>query len=390
MTSFHKPVPSVWVLTNAPSPYQVELFSELARRADIQLEVRFLRDADQSGPRRRFPNRIVRTWLPLSRGDELRLHLQPMCEAGFARHDLFILSGLYTSLTFLCCAVLLTLRRRRWAVWWERPHARHFAPHRFFLVRWLHAIKESVRRWLLRHAQIVIGVGSAAVREYQQQGVPRERLCMLPYCCDVTRFATTTGEMRESTREALGWQDRLIFLFSGQMIPRKGVDTLLKAFIPLAQKYNDVVLLLLGQGSELEALKEIAPEPLRSRIRFEGQVPHSQLPQFFSASDVFAFASRHDGWAVVLNEACAAGLPIIATHQTGAAHDLIEEGNNGFHIEADDDHALHQAMEWFVIHRDRIPEMGQRSRQLVEPFSVESGAQTLVNHVHYALSLQDT
>ncbi len=379
-------ITSVWVLTNAPSPYQVELFNAVAARAEMRLEVGFLRDTPNPGPERRFPHQVCRTWLALTKGDELRLHGHPIREAAFGNYDLYILSGLYTSVTFLMCAGILHCRGRKWAIWWERPRTPASSSlKRSWPVRWLHGIKDSIRLWLLRSADLVIGIGSAAVREYEALGVPASRLKSLPYCCDVSRFAAVSSAARDRVRRELGWPDHLVFLFSGQLIPRKGVDVLLRSFIPLAENYADVALLLLGDGSDRQALETLVPESLKTRIRFLGHLPQGQLPEHFAAADVFAFSSRHDGWAVVLNEACGAGLPIIATHQTGAAHDLVVEGENGFRVEADDALALTAAMQWCATHRDQLPAMGRRSRELVEPFSAVQGAQTLVEHVQFCL-----
>ncbi len=386
MSDHTSPSPTAWVLTNAPSPYQVELFCAIAERPDVHVDVRFLRDSSSSGPPRRFPNRICRTWLALTSGDELRFHGGPIREAAFGQCDVYILSGLYTSVTFLACAWLLSFRGKPWAIWWERPRVAVSTQPRAFPLRWMHAIKDKVRHWLLQKARVVIGIGSAAVSEYEQMGVPADRLRMLPYCCDVSRFGAVSVEVRDRVREELGWPTHLVFLFSGQMIPRKGVDVLLRSFLQLAEQQADVALLLLGDGGDKAALEALVPESLRSRVRFQGQVSQSRLPEHFAAADVFAFSSRHDGWAVVLNEACGAGLPIISTNQTGAAHDLVREGENGFRVEADDVPGLLAAMEWCATHRDQLPAMGRKSRELVQPFSAEQGAQTFVEHVQYCLS----
>ena len=113
--------PRVWVLTNAPSPYQVELFSSVAASQQVELDVRFLRDTSTPGPERQFPHHICRSWMTLSSGDELRVHGRAILEATFGQHDLYILSGLYTSVTFLACAWILFCRGKKWAIWWERP-----------------------------------------------------------------------------------------------------------------------------------------------------------------------------------------------------------------------------------------------------------------------------
>lgn len=385
MSSAINSKPSVWVLTNAPSPYQVELFTAIDAERRIELEVCFLRDAAVPGPERRFPHRICRSWLTLSSGDELRVHGRAILEATFGQYDLFILSGLYTSITFLTCAWILYCRGKKWAIWWERPHATKEQERRF-PASVIHVMKDSIRLWLLRTADLVIGIGTAAVNEYQAMGVRPDRLRMLPYCCDVTRFTQVPQATRDHVRRQLGWQSHLVYLFSGQMIPRKGVDILLQAFFQLAEIHPDVALLLLGEGIDRPRLQAMVPESLRTRVRFQGQIPQSQLPDQFAAADVFAFPSRHDGWAVVLNEACGARLPIIATHQTGAAHDLIQEGVNGFRIQADDVHGMLIAMSWFATHRNEITTMGQHSLELVQPFNATEGARKFAGNVSYCLN----
>jgi len=366
--------PSVWVLTNAPSPYQVELFSAITALATVDLNVRFLRDSNDSGPPRDFPHHVCPTWLALSSGDELRLHGGPIREAIFGQHDLFVLSGLYTSMTFLCCAWFLHCRGKRWALWWERPRARDPRRGQSLLWKTVHAIKDSIRSWLLRSADLVIGIGTAAVAEYQAMGVSPDRLRMLPYSCDVSRFGQVDDTVRENERAKFGWSNQLVLLFSGQMIHRKGVDVLLRAFERVAGLHPDVVLRLLGDGEDRQQLEALVPADLKSRVRFEGHVPQPELPAHFAAADLFVFPSRHDGWAVVINEACGAGLPIVATRQTGAVHDLVREGENGFVVEADDVNSLVDCLQWCIAHRDQLPTMGRRSYELVQGISAQSSA----------------
>lgn len=362
------------MLTNAPSPYQVELFSAIAASQSVDINVRFLRDSQEPGPPRSFSHHICRTWLGLTSGDELRLHGGPIREAIFGQHDLFILSGLYTSVTFLCCAWFLHCRGKRWALWWERPRASDPRRQQSWIWRTIHSVKDSIRNWLLKSADLVIGIGTAAVNEYQAMGVRPDHLRMLPYSCDVSRFSQVAPEIRDQERAALGWSQHLVLLFSGQMIPRKGVDVLLRAFEKLSERHADVALRLLGDGEDRSQVESLVPTHLKSRIRFEGHVPQAQLPAKFASADLFVFPSRHDGWAVVINEACGARLPVVATRQTGAAHDLICEGENGFLVDADDVDGLLDRLEWCVDHRDRLPAMGQRSFELVQGVSAQASA----------------
>ena len=76
-----------------------------------------------------------------------------------------------------------------------------------------------------------------------------------------------------------------------------------------------------------ESLKELAA-PAGGRIVFLGFVEKNDIPYYFANSDIFAFASRYDGWALVINEALAADLPIISSDKVGAAVDKLKHRIN--------------------------------------------------------------
>src|SRR5439155_74117 len=77
---------------------------------------------------------------------------------------------------------------------------------------------------------------------------------------------------------------------------------------------------------------------------------------------------------VVIQEALSAGLPVIATRQTGAAYDLVEEGKNGFLVEADDEDQLYDRIVWFSEHQEQIRGFGARARDRASALTPEWGA----------------
>jgi glycosyltransferase involved in cell wall biosynthesis len=94
------------------------------------------------------------------------------------------------------------------------------------------------------------------------------------------------------------------------------------------------------------------------------------LPTIFGQANCFVLPSRHDGWGVVINQAIAAGLPVIATRAVGAAIDLVEHQINGCVIEPDSEQAIFEAMMWMVERRSLVPEMGRRSSLVAERISM--------------------
>ena len=370
----------VWLLTNVPSPYQVELFSEIASRPEMNLTVRYMRPA--SPPAETTQGTILRGIGPRSWRDEVRLHPGAVRECLFGRYDCYVLSGLMNSATFLACTLALRLRGARWGVWLERPRPRDAAWRPGWLtrgpLRWLRNLHV---RQVLASARRVIGIGRAAVEAYSAEGVTPERLGVLPYCCDVRRFAPFEPEGREQLRRRMNLDGQVVFLFSGQLIQRKGVDTLIRAFGRIADTAPDMTLVILGDGALRERLQASVPTELARRVFFRGHVPQSDLPDHFRAADIFVFPSRHDGWGVVVNEACGAALPIIASRQTGAARDLVVHGVNGFQVECDDVDELAARMAQLARDPDLCREYGAMSRKLVERFTVTSGAKTFLSEM---------
>jgi glycosyltransferase involved in cell wall biosynthesis len=133
----------------------------------------------------------------------------------------------------------------------------------------------------------------------------------------------------------------------------------------------------------------MVPDELRSWVHFAGHVPQNELPEHFAVADIFVFPSRHDGWGVVINEACAAGLPVIVTRQTGAAYDLVEDGNSGFVLDCDDVYGLVDRMLRLIDDAALREQFGRRSRELVAPYSAENGASSFIRHLSHVIGDRD-
>ena len=82
--------------------------------------------------------------------------------------------------------------------------------------------------------------------------------------------------------------------------------------------------------------------------------PGTGLLDDFAQADVFVLPSRYDGWGVVVNQALAAGLPIITSDEVGAGFDLVEPGSNGFRVRAGEVDDLHRAQRDLGLDRDLL------------------------------------
>ena len=339
----------VLFITIVPSPYQRDLFGALAAREDVDLKVCYMEAASPDSP---WPEKPLRPferimpgfWMPLG----INWSLPDLSEP-----DIVVLST-FASVTgqWLMRA---QLRKKRWLFWGERLRSRS-------------GIKRLVQRGLaapIGYASAVVGIGRAAEDDYSRRFPNLPHFC-IPYHCDLSAFS--------ALRRPSEVNGAMTFLFCGQMILRKGVDLLLQAFDRLIARGFNVRMLLVGREADLPNFMKMVSPAARVRINYEGFQPPERLPEYFGRSDVFVLPSRHDGWGVVINQALAAGLPIITSDAVGAGLDLVENGINGIRVAAADVEALYAAMEKFTLSPDLARRWGKRSRERASDLTPEAGA----------------
>jgi glycosyltransferase involved in cell wall biosynthesis len=205
------------------------------------------------------------------------------------------------------------------------------------------------------------GIGKFAVDGYRREFGSRRPYFNLPYFSDLQRFSIRDREKRAER----------VFLFSGSVIARKGVDLLAKAFVRLANEFDHVRLRIVGDGELRHSLAQTLG-PVNDKVEFVGFKEWNELPSEYARADVLCVPSRYDGWGLVVPEGLASGLPVIATDRMGAALEFLETGRNGWLIGAGDEEALVRAMREAALRR--LDEMGQRARESVSGHSLQHGA----------------
>lgn len=151
-----------------------------------------------------------------------------------------------------------------------------------------------------------------------------------------------------------------ILLSVGNLNARKGFDLLLEAFARLPR--SDLFLVIVGDGRERRRLERRTEDlGLNGRVFFPGMVLNRNLPDWYSASDLFVLASSREGWPNVLCEAQAMGLPVVAT-RVGAVPEILEDTSLGLLVENRSVEALTAALERALRtrwDRQRIEERGR-------------------------------
>jgi phosphatidylinositol alpha-mannosyltransferase len=132
-------------------------------------------------------------------------------------------------------------------------------------------------------------------------------------------------------------------LWIGRLDPQKGFPVAVRAFERLAGELSDVSLVVVGDGPDREAAGSLPPG-LRQRLRMVGTVPHTELPKYLSAADAFvAPALGQESFGMVLIEALAAGVPVVASDIAGY-REVVRDGVEGLLVPAGDSQALAAAL----------------------------------------------
>jgi phosphatidyl-myo-inositol alpha-mannosyltransferase len=157
-------------------------------------------------------------------------------------------------------------------------------------------------------------------------------------------------------------------LFVNRLDPRKGFATMVDAFRRLATTHQDLVLVVAGDGPDRNAIRRLSP-PLRGRVIMLGNVPHDRLPSFHAACDVFcAPATGRESFGIVLVEALAAGLPVVASDIPGY-REVVRDGVDGLLTPARDAQAVAAAVARILEDAELSKRLSEAGRETANRYS---------------------
>ena len=201
--------------------------------------------------------------------------------------------------------------------------------------------------------------------------IPESRILRHPYQVP-DPGALCSGQVGENP---LKLDSHPVFLFVGRLITLKGWQYLLEAAAHLVQRgMNSFSVVLAGEGEEQQdLLRMVAALRLESIVHLLGQIHYEDLGALFLASDVFVLPTLEDVWAVVVLEAMAFGKPVLCSQYAGAK-EMVEQGRNGYVFDPRKPEELAEYMARFIQRPELIAEFGQKSKEIISPYTPERAA----------------
>lgn len=242
--------------------------------------------------------------------------------------------------------------------------------------------------WVRRHYDAAFAAGERTVEYLMRMGFPRERIWTGYDVVDNQAFATgaaTARSQADSLRNSLGLPERY-FLFVGRFAPEKNLVRLLEAYAGYRQTAGQSAwgLVLVGSGP-LEKELRAQVEKLRDVV-FAGFQQKDTLPAYFGLASCLVLPSISEPWGLVVNEAMAAGLPVLVSNRCGCVPELVQPGVNGYVCDPLDTEEMARLLGVVSSDTAEAGRMGEASRHIVALYTPETWAQTLADCIERTLA----
>ena len=319
--------PKLLLFTNIVSPYRIPLFNYLSSHQAIELKVVVLAEKEENREWQiakeqiKFDCKILPGFHKFIWSREIPIHINRGLWRELRRYnpDVVITSG-YDSLAyweaFLYCKVF-----KKKYILWNGTTLLSTGKTTGFIGR--------MKRAIIGGADRYIAYGTKAAEYLEYMGAPSERIHVGVNTVDMDWFRNSVKKHRATAalQQKRARYPKVLLLYVGQLIRRKGISQILKALKNLDD--SDIGLLIVGSGPQEKELKQFCHDQGLRNIYFEGFHQQDTLLKYYALADVLILPSFTEVWGLVVNEALASGLYVLCSNQAGAAYDLVKEGWNG-------------------------------------------------------------
>lgn len=240
--------------------------------------------------------------------------------------------------------------------------------------------KEQIKSLIVKQFKSALVGGQPHKRYLTKLGMPAEAI-FVGY--DIVGNDTFNPQKIASLPKPL---ERPFFLTVNRFISKKNLPFIIDSYAQYREQAGVAAwdLVLCGDGElRLQIEKQITELNLQDVVHLPGFLQQSEMLPYFAHAGCFVHGSTTEQWGLVVNEAMAAGLPVLVSHRCGCFEDLIIEGVNGFGFDPYNSRQLTDLM--LTISSDFDSEkMGHAALQHIQNFAPDRFAQGLVQAVEYA------
>ncbi|KKG99372.1 hypothetical protein DU68_01480 [Methanosarcina mazei] len=370
---------------NIISPYRIPLFEGLSGHPSLDLFVYFCAKTHKNRKwdvleNKNYKYEVLSGILFESFGITFHINPSIFLRLFKEKYDAVIISGnpdFTTFISYLTCRLFNIP-----IIWWSEgiESAQSF----------LGKLISPIIKHIVKNVDSVVVPGSLS-RDFQvKMGSSYDKIFLAPNIVDNDTYIGKSLELKKNKAESkqkLELNYSTIILYVGQLIERKGVDYLISAYQILKDEFEDLCLVIIGDGDFKNNLESICNRNDINDVYFKGWVSEEEKFIYYSISDVFVLPTLSDVWGLVINEAMCFGLPVVSTKAAGASWDMIVPGKNGYIVNSANVNELYYSIKKIIVNQDVCLKMGEESSKIIQNrFSVHDMVNGFVLAIEHALS----
>ncbi len=352
----------VLFLANIPSPYRVDFFQALGKLCDLTVlyELRKAEDRDSSWERR------------ISEKSYREVFLKPVIKQASSAwcpsvtrylrdrsYDMIVV-GVYSTPTGM--QAVRYLKRHKISYFFNCDGG--------IISYGEKALKKRLKAYFISGAAGYLSTGVSGDEYLKYYGAEAENIHRYPFTSDsegdLPERPYTKGE-KEEIRRKLGICEERMILAVGNFIPRKGFDILIRAAGLIGLECG----IYLAGGEELPEYRKLREGLGVEAIHYIPFMRKEELRRYYFAADLFVLPTREDIWGLVINEAMAAGLPVITTKRCVAGVEMLDEE---YLVPAEDEEALAGKIRELLGDEDRLRRAGEENLARSREYTIENMA----------------
>lgn len=353
----------VLYITNIPSPYKVDFYNELGKYCELTALFETDASTERSDEWKKYRFETFEGIILKGRRMSVDTAFCPEIVKYLKKgmYDIVVLTVLASPTALLAA---YTLQHRKIPYYYEGDGG--FAGQ-------ASGVKATLKRYIIRASEKCLSSSKEFDRYCMTYGAKPENIIRYPFTSvkkvDCLTKKLTTEEKRQWKQE-FGVTEECAVISVGQFIPRKGMDLLLRCCKDLPENTGVYIV----GGTPPQEYLAICEENHLQNVHFLDFMPKDRLMKFFRAMDIFALFTREDIWGLVINEAMAAGLPVISTDRCIAALELIRNGEEGYIVVNEDLEQMKKALLALTESSERREEMSARAIDRIQSYTIENMA----------------
>ncbi|MCX6718063.1 MAG: glycosyltransferase family 4 protein [Candidatus Staskawiczbacteria bacterium] len=235
-------------------------------------------------------------------------------------------------------------------------------------------LKKIINKLVFGNADKIIALTEDMKKNIQK--TCKKEVVVIPNGISLENFEGLSKE--ESRRKLEIGPDEKIVFFAGGLHAVKGLEYLITAFKIIKEKMPEARLILAGEGTERRKLERLARRnDLKEQVSFIGNVPNNKIPGYMISSDIFALPSLSEGLPIVILEAMASGLPIVASRVRGIP-EILKDKENGFLVEPKNPVKLAEKILCLLSDSELRKQISLKNKEAVKKYSLDSITEELL------------